>query len=115
MYKIELQEYAKERQAQMTNLLEAMCDACFEFDAQLPNGVSVSAFMNYDEQDMFRAIEIMFHVCGNYAIHHEILNEYNIEDKIDNFRECLQDTFGIDCFQEAEICMMLNHVKDNLQ
>lgn len=68
--------------------------------------------MDFDEQDMLNAVTVFYSVAINYAIKHGLLNEYNTEEKITNFREMLKDTFGLDTIQEVNVSIMLSQIKN---
>ena len=112
MTKEELYNHAKEQEPRVRAVLDQMASAMLELDSIHPNGMCTSYYMDFDEQDMLNAITIFYSVASNYAIKHGLLNEYNTEEKITNFREMVKDTFGLDTIQEVKVMELLHSIKE---
>lgn len=108
----ELYAHAKQQEPQVQSVLRSLSDAMLEIDMVHEDGRCTAAHIDYDEQDMLNAAIIMYSVCGNYAIKHGLLNEYNTEEKINAFREMVKDTFGLDTIQEVNISIMLSQIRN---
>lgn len=111
MTREELYQHAKEQEPRVRAVLDQIASAMLELDAVHPNGRCTSYYIDYDEQDMLNAITIFYSVASNYAIKHGLLNEYNTEEKITNFREMVKDTFGLDTIQEVKVQELLASIK----
>lgn len=112
MTKQELYNHAKEQEPRVRAVLDQMASAMLELDSIHPNGMCTSYYMDFDEQDMLNAVTVFYSVASNYAIKHGLLNEYNTEEKITNFRKMLKYTFGLDTIQEVNISIMLSQIKN---
>jgi len=108
----ELYAHAKQQEPQVQSVLRSLSDAMLELDMVHEDGRCTSAYIDYDEQDMLNAATIMYSVCGNYAIKHGLLNEYNTEEKINAFREMVKETFGLDTIQEVKVSIMLSQIRN---
>lgn len=81
----QLYAHAKQQEPQVQSVLRNLANAMLELDMVHEDGRCTAAYIDYDEQDMLNAATIMYSVCGNYAIKHGLLNEYNTEEKINAF------------------------------
>lgn len=111
----QLYAHAKQQEPQVQSVLSNLADAMLELDMVHEDGRCTAAYIDYDEQDMLNAATIMYSVCGNYAIKHGLLNEYNTEEKINAFREMVKETFGLDTIQEMQVSIMLSQIKNALR
>lgn len=109
-----IRQHAKKQGVQIKAVLEELCNALLELDVVHENGTNTSFYIDYDERDMLNAVEIVYSVCGNYAMKHGILTNENVTEKITRFRDMLKETFGIDTVQEVEILGVLADVNNIL-
>lgn len=102
-------QHAKEQERNVRLVLSELHQALLELDSVHEDGTSTSFYMDFNEQDMFHAATIMYSVCSNYAIKHDIINEENVNRKITQLKNVLMDTFGLDMAHEAQVQIMLNN------
>lgn len=102
-------QHAKEQERNVRLVLNELYQALLELDSVHEDGTSTSFYMDFNEQDMFHAATIMYSVCSNYAIKHDIINEKNVNRKITQLKNVLMDTFGLDMGHEAQVQIMLNN------
>jgi hypothetical protein len=108
-----IRQHAKQQEERVREVLTMLHEAMIDLDTPHDDGTQTSYFIDYDEQDMFHAATIFYHVCSNYAIKHGYLNGDNVYEKVSRFREMVKETFGLDTIQEAKIQVLLNSVKND--
>ena len=106
-----IKQHAKEQEERVREVLTMLHEAMIDLDVPHEDGTQTSFFIDYDEQDMFFAATIFYHVCSNYAIKHGYLNDDNVYEKVSRFREMVKETFGLDTIQEANVQALLNSVR----
>jgi len=102
-------QHAKEQERNVRRVLDELNQALLELDTVHDDGTITSFYMDFNTQDMFHAAAIMYSVCSNYAVKHNILNEQNVEKKMRLFTDVLKEVFGLDTAEEAQVRMMLNN------
>lgn len=106
-----IKQHAKQQEERVRQVLEMLHESMIDLDIPHEDGTPTSFLIDYNEQDMFHAAMIFYHVCSNYAIKHGYLNEDNIYEKVSRFREMVKETFGLDTIQEANVQVLLNSVR----
>lgn len=105
-----IKAHAKEQEESVREVLSYLADALMSLDCPEEH-VPTSLYMDYDEQDMLNAATILYCVCCNYAIKHDILTDENAQEKINVFCYVLKDTFGLDTVQETQVKLFIDQIK----
>lgn len=114
MTRDQLISHAKEQEKKVQEVLKQMAEATNELDVVIDDNYCTSAFIEYDEQDVFNSFIIFNSIASNYAIKHGIITKDNVIEKMNYFREALKSVYGIDTIEETQNSLFIANVKNSI-